>query len=245
MKDALGAAVEDAVVIFVAVAAGLGVLNDHVMVGELLVAREVKAVQDALDAFIGKAGADIVARKLGAGGDGMGDEIAVAAQVDVNGGDVIGCGVFVLELAVLDDGVFADDEFFDRVRKIGRAGGADAAPLNYRQAAAFFCDDEIARVRGRAGLGSSGYKEQMDGLRNGDARGHVNERAVAEESGIKRRESVVLGGGVLAEMFFEEAQQVALQRGGEAADFDAVRERKNGGQFTGKMGAGRKRGGWP
>ena len=64
VKNALRFVVEDAVEIFVAGAMRLRVLDDHVMIGQLFVAREVKAVQNAFQAFAGELGANVVARKL-------------------------------------------------------------------------------------------------------------------------------------------------------------------------------------
>ena len=51
VEDALGFVVEDAVEILVAGAMRLGVFDDHVVIGQLLAAREVKAVEDALQAL--------------------------------------------------------------------------------------------------------------------------------------------------------------------------------------------------
>src|SRR5438105_14888786 len=51
MKHAPGAVVEDAIEILVAVAMRFGVLDDHVVVGQLVVLGELEAVQDAVDGF--------------------------------------------------------------------------------------------------------------------------------------------------------------------------------------------------
>src|SRR5579859_6275023 len=109
MENAPGLPVQNAVVIFVTVAVGPGVLDDHVMVGELGVLREIQPVQDALDALVRKAGADVVARELCAGGDGVRDEISVAPEMRMDGRDVERFKAFVLELAMLYHGVFAND----------------------------------------------------------------------------------------------------------------------------------------
>src|SRR5258708_2647607 len=61
VKNALGFAIEDSVVILVAIAAGLGVLDDHMVVGQLVISSEIQPVEHAFDAFGGQGGADIVA----------------------------------------------------------------------------------------------------------------------------------------------------------------------------------------
>ena len=72
VEDALRFVVEDAVEILVAGAMRLGVLDDHVVIGELFAAREVKAVENALQALAGEVGVDVVARKLRAERDASG-----------------------------------------------------------------------------------------------------------------------------------------------------------------------------
>ena len=81
VEDALRFVVEDAVEIFVAGAMRLGVLDDHVVVGQLFAAREVKAVEDALQAFAGEVGADVVARKLRAERERVDVHVAGAAEL--------------------------------------------------------------------------------------------------------------------------------------------------------------------
>ena len=85
MENALRFVIEDAVEILVAGAMRLRVLDNHVMVGELFAAREVKAVQNAFQPFAGEFGADVVARQLRAEREGMDVHVAGAAQFAGNG----------------------------------------------------------------------------------------------------------------------------------------------------------------
>ena len=62
MKNALGTAIQNAVVILVTVTMRLGVLDNHMMVGQLVAARQVQAVQNALDPLAGQGGANIISR---------------------------------------------------------------------------------------------------------------------------------------------------------------------------------------
>ncbi len=120
VENALRTPVQDAVVIFVAVAMRFGVLDDHVVVRQLVVPRQVKPVQHAFHAFVRQAGADVVARKPRAGGDGMRDEIAVPAQMRVDRRDVKRLRAFVLELAMLHHRVLADHQLVHGVREMRR-----------------------------------------------------------------------------------------------------------------------------
>src|ERR1043165_6870779 len=58
VEDALGFVVEDAVEVFVAGAMRLGVLDNHVVIGQLLAAREIEPVENALQTLTRELGAD-------------------------------------------------------------------------------------------------------------------------------------------------------------------------------------------
>jgi len=64
VKDALGASVEDTIIILVAVAMGLGVLDDHMVIGQLFFSGQIKTVQDTLDAFGCEPRADTISRQF-------------------------------------------------------------------------------------------------------------------------------------------------------------------------------------
>ena len=69
-----------------------------------------------------------------------------------------------------------------------------------------------------------GDKKELNWLGQRLAGRNVNERAVVEESGVERRESVVAGLGVLREVFLKQTR-IVRQRGCEASRFDAVGQR--------------------
>ena len=106
MKDASRAIVENAIEVLVAVAVRLGVLDNHVKIGQLIVLGQIKSVQDAFNAFAVEKRGDGVPREPRSGGDGVRNEVAPAAQLHPQIGDMEGAATFILKLAVLDDGVF-------------------------------------------------------------------------------------------------------------------------------------------
>src|SRR5580700_6600968 len=133
----------------------------------------------------------------------MRDEITTAAQLRVDGGDVIGGRSFVLKFAMLDHGVLTNKQFDDNVCEIGCVSGANET-LDDREFAVFFGDDEIARADGGARFAGGGNEKQMYRLRDRLARRDVNERAVLEESSVQRRERVFIGLRVTRQMFFDQ-----------------------------------------
>ena len=66
VKHALRFVVQDSVEIFVTRAVRLSVFDNHVMIGELLAFRQVKAVEDALQPFTSEPGENVVPRNSGA-----------------------------------------------------------------------------------------------------------------------------------------------------------------------------------
>ena len=64
VEDTARFVVEYAVEIFMAGAVGLGVLHDHVMIGQLFAMCQVKTIEDALQALTRKPGSDVVPREL-------------------------------------------------------------------------------------------------------------------------------------------------------------------------------------
>ena len=127
VENALRFVVEDAVEILVAGAMRLRVLDNHVMIGQLLAAREVKAVQNAFQAFAGEFGADVVARKLRAERERMDVHIAGAAKFAGNGRHVKCVQRLVLEFHVLQRRVVAGDNFRDGIGEIrGVVGATDS-----------------------------------------------------------------------------------------------------------------------
>src|SRR5581483_9075720 len=74
----------------------------------------------------------------------------------------------------------------------------------------------------------------MHGTAHGLARRDVNERAVLEERRIERGERIVLPLGISRQMLLDYGR-VILQRGGQAADFDALGLREDRRKFAGEM----------
>ena len=203
-------------------AARLGVLDDHVMVGELFASREVEAVEDAFQAFAGEVGVDIGARQLRPERDRVGDDVAGAAELRRDRGDVKRPLALILQLQVLDDGVLPGDQLGDGVGYVTRVAEADET-LDHRDLTTLLGDDEIAQMGGGAVVFRGGNVEKLDRLRHGLARRHVNERAVLEECCVQRGEGIRIGASVAKKVFFDE-RCVARQRGRKAHHFHSFRE---------------------
>src|SRR5262245_21881057 len=69
VEDAFGAVIQNAIVILVAVAIRAGMLNEHVMIGELIILGQIQAIQNTLNALARQDGVDVVARELCTGRD--------------------------------------------------------------------------------------------------------------------------------------------------------------------------------
>ncbi len=106
---------------------------------------------------LGEHGVDVVAHQRAAEGKGVGAEVGVAAQLDLQSSDVEGAWAFGLQLVVIDDGVIAGHDFGDGVGQVGAAVAAvvfDDGGVAVRSG-----DDEDARMRGggvAVGGGSNG-----------------------------------------------------------------------------------------
>jgi len=220
VKNAPRFVVKDAVEIFVAGAMRLGMLDNHVMVGELLVACEIKPVQNALEPFACQFGADIIARKFCAEREGMDVHIAGAAKFTGDGRHVKGVGRFVLQFDVLDGRIVTRDNFRDSIGKRRHIACAQIA-LDDRRLAVRPGDDEIAWLAGLAVLFGRRDINQLDGIGDFNAGGNGNERAVREEGLVERGKSVVRRQGVLAEILFDEGG-IPGQCGGKAFHARAV-----------------------
>jgi len=118
VKDALRFVIEDAVEIFVAGATRLGVLDNHVMVGELLATGQIKAVENTGQPFAREFGADVGARELRAERKGMDAHVARAAKLRGNRCQMKRGVGFVLKFHVLQHGVVAGDDFGDGIGEV-------------------------------------------------------------------------------------------------------------------------------
>jgi hypothetical protein len=127
VKNALRFVIEDAVEILVAGAMRLRVLDNHVMVGQLFAARQVKSVENAFQAFAREVRADVGARQLRAERKRMDAHVARAAKISGNGRQMKRVGGFVLKFHVFQRGVVAGGDFRDgvgEIRGVVRAKGS-------------------------------------------------------------------------------------------------------------------------
>src|ERR1041385_4574993 len=97
-----------------------GVFDDHVMIGELFPPREVKSVENALQAFAHEFGADVVARKSRSDRKRMDVRIAPAAQLGVQRADMKRALALILKRQVLNGRAIAGDQLRDGVGEVRR-----------------------------------------------------------------------------------------------------------------------------
>src|SRR5207302_9214601 len=145
------------------------------MVGELLVARDVEAIENAFDSRPSQSGVDVIARYLGAGGDGVRNEIRGAAQGGMESGHMKRGEALLLEFAVLDYRIVAQDKFGDRIGEVDALLQANVA-LDQRQLASFLGDDEVSGERCSALAAASGDKQQMNRSFHRRSFGQIDER---------------------------------------------------------------------
>ena len=208
MENALGAPLQNAIVIFMAVAVRLGVFDDHVVIGKLFAPGQVKPVQHAFNALRSQGRADGVAGKPGAGGDGMGNPIATAAQLRVNRRDVKGTWTFILKFAMFDHRAFAQYQLRDRIGKILPPHGTDIA-LDNRCLGRLVHQDKVPRMRGSAVLLGRGDKKQMNWGVHYFPGGHMNKSAILEEGKVQRGERIVSTRGIAAQVLFDPPEAFA------------------------------------
>ena len=151
MEHAFGFSLEDAVEVFVAGAVRLRVLDEHVVVGQLLALGQVEPVQNALEPFAGELHVNVVPRQSRPEGERVGLGATPPSELSVQRGDVKRFLALALELHMLYHRVVADDQFRDGVREIGGVRGSEVA-LDNDQSALFPGNDQVARMRRRAGL---------------------------------------------------------------------------------------------
>ena len=94
--------VQNALVHFMAVAVGHGVVYGRVVVYQLPVAPDVQAVQRTLDAFAAQSRIEVVAHDQAAERDAVRGEVRAALQLDLRGRDVIGRSRLVVQLVMVD-----------------------------------------------------------------------------------------------------------------------------------------------
>ena len=221
MEHALGAPIEDAVIVLVAVAVRLRVLDHHVMVRQLVSACEIKPVKNALDPFAAQVRADVVAGQPSARGDRVRDEIAAPAQLRAHARNVKCSRALVLELAVLHRSAGAENHVRYRVGEIRRVHGAGVA-FEDGDTAALPGHDEVARMPGCACLFRRRYEQQVDGRWDGLSGGNLDEGAILEEGRVQGGKGPVLLERAAGQMLFN-GRGIRGQRRSQAADDNAWR----------------------
>ncbi len=190
----------------------LRVLDNHVMVGKLLVLRQVKSVQNTFETFAREFRANVRARQFCAKREGMNGHIARAAKFAGDGRDVKCRCRFVLKLDVFDTGIFTRKNFRHGICKISNVARANVT-FDDGQLAVRFGDDEIARQNHLAGIFCGRNINQLHRLGDFDTFWHKDKRAVGEECLIQRGERVARRVRVFAEMPFDEGR-ILRERGG-------------------------------
>ena len=102
VEDAVGLAVEDALVKLVTGAVRHGVVDAGVVVDVLLAVGHIKAVERAFAAFAREHGADFVAHQAAAQRDRVRREVAAAARAGLQRGEVKRLRAFALDLVMVD-----------------------------------------------------------------------------------------------------------------------------------------------
>src|SRR5437660_5410134 len=91
----------------------------------------------------------------------MGNEIAASSQVRMDGGDMEGARIFILEFAMLDHRPFAQDHFRSGVGEIRFASNTGIS-LENRRLTVLLGNYQITRMRGRTGLFAGCNKQQVN-----------------------------------------------------------------------------------
>src|SRR5689334_5165802 len=127
MEDAPGTIIENAIIILVAGAIRLRVLDDHMMIGQLVAPGEIQTIKRALDSFAGEGSATVISRKTRARSNRMRDRASMAPHSHVDGRHMQCVDAFSLELAMLHDRIIVGDQLSDGVRKVGTFAERDVA----------------------------------------------------------------------------------------------------------------------
>lgn len=158
IEHAFGVAIEDPIVVLVAVAKGFGMIDEGMMIDMLAAMHKIESVHGTLGVFGAENRLNVVARQAGPRGDRVREEIRVAALLDLNHRHVKGVGIFVLKLAVFQDGTVLKKDFCDDVGEGGARACADVTFNNFRLGL-FAQDDKVSRLNGRV-LARTGRKEE-------------------------------------------------------------------------------------
>src|SRR6266481_3707163 len=130
----------------------------------------------------------------------MRNQIGVAPQMGMDGGDVKRTQTLVLEFAMLNYGAVSENQFRHRVGEIGRIDSAGIAFENGRLTARFG-DDQIAGVERGAILRRRGDENQMNRSLDLHPGGNPNEAAIPKKGGVQRGEGIFISASVARQTF--------------------------------------------
>ena len=205
MKNPPRLVVEDAVEIFVAVAVRRGVLDDHVVIGQLLAAQHVQPVKHALDARLGQAHAQVVARQPRAKRDRVERILCVAAQLRVQRRQVKRPVRLILKLDVLDVRPVADARLGDDVGHARRLAKREVR-LDDRALRVGPGDDPVADVRRFSVPARRGDEQQMNRLGQALAVTDLNQCAVGEKGIVECDKRIVIATGKRSKLALQAGQ---------------------------------------
>ena len=131
---------------------------------------------------------NLMAGQVRAGGDGVGSPMAAPVLLGLDGGDVNGARVFLLDFAVVQPRLRAEDQFGDGVGEMGRVGKADISFQNLHFTARSG-HNQVADMGARAGFARRGDEKQMHRLGDDFAGQGADIRAVLKERGVQGGEN--------------------------------------------------------
>ena len=203
MKDAVGVAVENAVIELAAAAMRAGVLDQHVVIHMLAAVADEEAVDETLAAFAGQHGMDIVANEPAAQKHRMRAHIGAARLLSTQSRDVVRLPVFALEQVMGNDRALTSDEFGDRVRK-GNAAPERNVVFHDAGFSGIFSHNQITGIGHLRMLRRNGDEQEIDRRFQDSAARQMHVGAIFDEGRIQRGESIAFDIEVMA--------QVRLQR---------------------------------
>ena len=129
-----------------------------------------------------------MAGQLRARRDGVGSPMAAPLLPRLDGGDVNGAHVLLLDFAVVHPGFRAKDQFGDSVGEMGSVGKAGVSFQNLHLAAGSG-HNQIADMGRRSRFARGGDEEQMHRLRDDFSGRRADQRAVPEKRRVQGGEN--------------------------------------------------------
>src|SRR6266704_1005212 len=106
---------------------------------------------------------------------------------------------------MLKDGVLAENDFRNAISEVGAVHRADVG-FEHRRLPAFFDDDEVARVSGRARFVHGRDEQKVNRPLGSAALRYVNKTAILEKGRVQGRKRVICSLSVLAKMLLEQCR---------------------------------------